>query len=215
MARPPARRALPRPHKRPSQARSRFTVQVLYEAFVRIWRRDGPEAATMRAVAAEAGYAVGTLYEYFPNREALLSGYFRHCLDDLCRRLRDADARMPARARFRQRLAALVSVTFDEAREAPYFDADMLLSESAIADVARQRKAFAQLCDTFQALLSRWPDLPAVDRALIEMLVLTLWGSRRYAILLGRPRSSRDEVRRATRMLTTLLVEHARAAPGG
>jgi AcrR family transcriptional regulator len=209
MPKRPVRNALPRPRKRPSQARSRFTVASLYEAFVRIWRRDGPSAATMRAVAAEAGYAVGTLYEYFPNREALLSGYFRHCLEDLCRRLREADMQASAQpgsdGSWQARLARMVSVTFDEARQAPYFDADMLLSESTIADGLQQRKAFALLAGTWHALLSSWPDLPAVDRAVIDTLVTTLWGGRRYAILLGRRRANAQEVQRVTAMATALL----------
>jgi AcrR family transcriptional regulator len=205
MPKAPARKALPRPHKRPSQARSRFTVQALYEAFVRIWRRDGASAATTRAVAAEAGYAVGTVYEYFPNREALLSGYFRHCLDDLCRRLREADAAAAAQLGWQPRLRRLVSVTLDEARQAPYFDAEMLLSESAIADGVQHRKAFAALCETWQSILAGWPDLPAPPRELIESLVTTLWGGRRYAILLGRRRADAEEIERATTMVTALL----------
>ena len=67
-----------KPLKRPSQRRAKFTVQAIYEAFVRIWQRDGAQAATTRAVALEAGCSVGTLYEYFPNKEALLSGYVQH-----------------------------------------------------------------------------------------------------------------------------------------
>jgi len=210
MSKAPARKALPRPHKRPSQARSRFTVQVLYEAFVRIWRRDGPRAASMRAVAAEAGYAVGTLYGYFPNREALLSGYFRHCLDDLCRRLREADAQADASASWQERLRRLVAVTLDEPRRAPYFDSDMLLSEAAIADAAQHRRAFSLLCDTWYALMSSWPDLPALDRAVVDTLVTMLWGGRRYAILLGRRRSSSEEVQRATSMAAALWLAQTR-----
>jgi AcrR family transcriptional regulator len=38
---------------------------------------------TTRSVALEAGVAIGTLYDYFPSKEALLSGYIRHCLDAL------------------------------------------------------------------------------------------------------------------------------------
>jgi hypothetical protein len=103
------------------------------------------------------------------------------------------------------RLARMVSVTFDEARQAPYFDADMLLSESTIADGLQQRKAFALLAGTWHALLSSWPDLPAVDRAVIDTLVTTLWGGRRYAILLGRRRANAQEVQRVTAMATALL----------
>lgn len=198
-----ASKPLPRPHKRPTQERSRFTVAALYQAFVRIWHRDGPDAASMRAIAEEAGYAVGTLYEYFPNREAVLSGYFRHCLDDLARRLRgaDNDPALPWRARLRR----LVAATLDEAGQAPYFDAQMLLSESAIADVAEHRKAFTRLCNTIETLMRKWPDLPALPREQVERLVLHLWGGRRYAILLGRDQSMASEIDGITAMLAALI----------
>src|SRR5688572_19056795 len=75
---PPAK-----PLKRPSQARARFTVQAIYDAFIRIWRKQGWEHLTTRAVALETGISVGTLYEYFPNKQALLSGYVRHGMDRL------------------------------------------------------------------------------------------------------------------------------------
>ncbi|MDR6609309.1 TetR/AcrR family transcriptional regulator [Pseudomonas synxantha] len=38
-------------------------------------------------MALEAGVAIGTLYDYFPSKEALLSGYIRHCLDVLLAQL--------------------------------------------------------------------------------------------------------------------------------
>ncbi|QJI39743.1 TetR/AcrR family transcriptional regulator [Pseudomonas sp. ADAK2] len=76
-----------KPLKRPSQARAIFTVEAIYQAFVRIWQRDGWSGLTTREVALEAGVAIGTLYDYFPSKEALLSGYIRHSLDELLRHL--------------------------------------------------------------------------------------------------------------------------------
>src|SRR6188474_3749569 len=84
-----------KPLKRPSQARARFTVQAIYDAFVRIWRRDGWERLTTRAVALETGISVGTLYEYFPNKLALLSGYVRHSVEVLVEAV-DREAVQPA-----------------------------------------------------------------------------------------------------------------------
>jgi DNA invertase Pin-like site-specific DNA recombinase len=45
-----------------------FTVQAIYDAFVRIWRRDGWAGVSTRAVALETGVSVGTLYDYFPQQ---------------------------------------------------------------------------------------------------------------------------------------------------
>ena len=75
----------PKPLKRPTQARAKATVQAIFDAFVRIWQRDGWARLTTRAVALEAGIAVGTLYDYFPSKTALQSGYVRHCIEHLIR----------------------------------------------------------------------------------------------------------------------------------
>ena len=59
------------PRKRPVQARSRRTVEWILEGAARVFRREGWDATTNR-IAEAAGVSVGTLYEYFPNKEALL-----------------------------------------------------------------------------------------------------------------------------------------------
>lgn len=61
----------PRPRKRPAQSRSKQTVEWLLEATIRVFRTEGVDATTNR-IAAAAGVSVGTLYEYFPNKDALL-----------------------------------------------------------------------------------------------------------------------------------------------
>jgi AcrR family transcriptional regulator len=57
--------------RRPRQARSRSTVEALLEAATRVFRREGWKATTNR-IALEAGVSIGSLYEYFPNKHALL-----------------------------------------------------------------------------------------------------------------------------------------------
>lgn len=54
-------------------------LAVAAEAFA----RDG-DAATLKAIAAEAGVGIGTLYRHFPTREALVDAVYRTELDRLC-----------------------------------------------------------------------------------------------------------------------------------
>jgi AcrR family transcriptional regulator len=61
----------PRPRKRPVQARSKQTVEWLLVAAARVFHQHGLDATTNR-IAAAAGVSIGTLYEYFPNKQALL-----------------------------------------------------------------------------------------------------------------------------------------------
>lgn len=60
-----------RPRKQPSQARSKQTVACILEGAARVFRREG-FAATTNRIAEAAGVSIGTLYEYFPNKESLL-----------------------------------------------------------------------------------------------------------------------------------------------
>jgi len=61
------------PRKRPAQRRSRETVAAILEASIRVLLEDGAGLTTTR-VAEVAGVSVGTLYQYFPNRDALVNG---------------------------------------------------------------------------------------------------------------------------------------------
>lgn len=60
-----------KPRKKPLQARSAVTVEAIVEAAIRILRRDGWAACTTTRVATLAGVSVGSLYQYFPNRNAI------------------------------------------------------------------------------------------------------------------------------------------------
>ncbi len=68
-----ARAPLTLPRKSATQDRSRATVDALIEATARILVRDGFERASTNRIAAAAGVSVGSLYQYFPGKEALVA----------------------------------------------------------------------------------------------------------------------------------------------
>lgn len=65
------KRAL-RPRKKPRQERSRETVAAILEASARVFAEFGYAAGTTNRIAERAGVSIGSLYEYFPNKDALL-----------------------------------------------------------------------------------------------------------------------------------------------
>lgn len=67
------RRSLTKPRKRASQERSRATVDALIEATARILVAEGFDKASTNRIAEKAGVSVGSLYQYFPSKEALVA----------------------------------------------------------------------------------------------------------------------------------------------
>ncbi|ASM74860.1 MULTISPECIES: TetR/AcrR family transcriptional regulator [Roseobacteraceae] len=171
------------PHKRPRQSRAQFTVDTLYDGFVRIWRRDGPEAATTRAIAEETGYAVGTLYEYFPNTTALLSGYVRNCIEQDIVRLREYNLSSEGKP-WLERLYHVIRVTAGQHPNSPYLDHEMLLREGLISEERHHRHAFERLAQIWVDIVSSWPDLPVRPAPeTIRLMFLMVWGVRRYKLI--------------------------------
>ncbi|MFT4067520.1 TetR/AcrR family transcriptional regulator [Paraburkholderia sp.] len=60
-----------KPRRSPIQRRSAQTVEAVLEAAARILETHGLEGYTTNAVALRAGVSIGSLYQYFPNRDAL------------------------------------------------------------------------------------------------------------------------------------------------
>ncbi len=67
------RRPLTKPRKVASQERSRATVDALVEATARILVKEGFDKASTNRIAEVAGVSVGSLYQYFPSKEALVA----------------------------------------------------------------------------------------------------------------------------------------------
>ncbi len=64
--------ARPTPRKVPKQARSLATVSAIVEAAARILEEEGHAGFSTNAVAERAGVSVGSLYQYFPSKAALI-----------------------------------------------------------------------------------------------------------------------------------------------
>lgn len=61
------------PRKRPLQARSRLTVAAVVDAAARILVERGYVGVTTNAIAERAGVSIGSLYQYFPDKAAILA----------------------------------------------------------------------------------------------------------------------------------------------
>ncbi len=71
------------PRKSPVQARSAASVDAILQATIQVLLKVGKERLTTTRVAARAGVSVGTLYQYFPNKRALLQAALKRHLEQV------------------------------------------------------------------------------------------------------------------------------------
>lgn len=67
--------------KTPRQSRAKETVDLILEAAAHILKRSGYEALNTNALARKAGVSVGSIYQYFPGKEAIVAALIRQLLE--------------------------------------------------------------------------------------------------------------------------------------
>ena len=104
-----ARRPLTKPRKDASQERSRATVDALVEATARILVREGFDRASTNRIAEVAGVSVGSLYQYFPGKEALVAAVIERHQREIMQAVR-GELAMAANQPLEQGVRTLVTV---------------------------------------------------------------------------------------------------------
>jgi AcrR family transcriptional regulator len=78
------------PRKTPVQARSAVTVEAIAEATIQVLLSQGADRLTTTRVAERAGVSVGTLYQYYPNKQSLLFAVLENHLNKVSSALEEA-----------------------------------------------------------------------------------------------------------------------------
>ena len=78
------------PRKKPVQARSAATVEAIFDATIQVLRTRSARHLTTTRVAERAGVSVGTMYQYFPHKEALLHAVIDRYLGEVAAAVEEA-----------------------------------------------------------------------------------------------------------------------------
>lgn len=78
------------PRKRPVQARSAATVDAIFDATIQVLLTHGARHLSTTRVAERAGVSVGTMYQYFPHKEALLHAVIGRYLGEVADAVEEA-----------------------------------------------------------------------------------------------------------------------------
>jgi len=122
-----------------SQKRSRLTVDALVEATARVLTKEGYDRASTNKIAAMAGVSIGSLYQYFPSKEALVAAVIERHTQELSRVVRDTLLKVAARPieiAVRELVAAglpVLMATHDLERAADWFDRLVVIDRRVLA----------------------------------------------------------------------------------
>jgi len=173
------------PRKTPVQARSTVTVEAISEATIQVLLTHGAERLTTTRVADRAGVSVGTLYQYYPNKQSLLFAVFEDHMNKVSRAVETACADAcykPMSEMIRRVVEAFVDVKMQRAdisvalyKVAPEVGGPALVKQSG----QRLRKAIEAM------LLTASDQKLAPDRFAIDMMLSAMSGAMRSALEAG------------------------------
>ena len=204
------------PRKTASQERSRRTVDALLEAAARILVKEGYDKASTNRIADVAGVSIGSLYQYFPGKEAIVAAVTdRHAqeLSELLRATLLKAATRPVDAA----VGDLVSVSIDAHRLNP--DLHRALSEQ-VPRIGRPQDAVtldARVTPLIREYLeARHDELAVVDLDVATFISLTTVEALTHAAVLHRPdmlvgEKGKRFVNDVTQMVVRYLCEGARS----
>jgi AcrR family transcriptional regulator len=205
-----ARRPATKPRKHASQERSRATVDALIEATARILVREGFDKASTNRIAEVAGVGVGSLYQYYPGKEALVAAVIDRHNREIMQVVRGAAAEVASQP-VEKAVRRLVAVAIEAHRIDPRLHrvlAEQLPRTGRLADVETfNREAHA----LFRAYLERHRDeLRIVDLDLAAFVCVTSIEALTHTAVLHRSELLTDEavetlVDEATRLVVRYL----------
>ena len=173
------------PRRRPRQTRSKATVDTILEATARVLIAEGFDGLTTTAVAEAAGVSIGSLYQYFPDKEALVAEIrrryehgFRERLIALVRELND----LPLDEAIARCVRALIEIHLEDT------GLHNAISADGIGDT--DRRLMHQLAAGW--LESRRDDVRRPDRALAAAVALDAAESLIHGMALRDPERLAD-----------------------
>ena len=175
------------PRKKPRQARAAMTLDAMFEATIQILVRDGPARLTTTRVAERAGVSVGTMYQYFPHKQALFYAVNERYLDILAEKVENACRKMHG-ASIERMVEVLVTTYWNAKTERP--DVTRALYRSVVdLDNGPLIEAFVRRVDKATAdMFASASDAAFADLAIVNLTLLTsIFGTVRSAFERGLP----------------------------
>ena len=195
------------PRKTPKQSRSKGLVDTIVTAATRILTSEGYEQATTNKVAEKAGVSIGSLYQYFPSKEALIAAVLDRAIERHTRKIEAEIARIKDRS-LDEAVRLIVEAAFDLYSGNRGFFRVMFVQAprlERVQNILRARKHIAKLLTT---MLSERGIRPPRPELALFVLINAVVGVLQMAVYDPPAEASRAEI---VRELTRLVLGYVKA----
>ena len=184
------------PRKSPVQARSTASVNAILDATIQVLLKLGKQRLTTSRVALRAGVSVGTLYQYFPNKSALLQAALKRHLEEVTNAVELACKEQEG-ATLRQMATAVITAFF-EAKLRNAKTSVALYSVSSDVDGAKiVQQMTIRFNDAIERMLGTSCELLTTDPQLVASLLQgMMFGVSRRILESGVPENEGEALRR-------------------
>lgn len=166
------RRPVTKARKKPTQRRAQETVRALVEAAARILGREGADALNTNRVAEVAGVSIGSLYQYFPSREALIGAVIDARLEEDAALMREM---VEGSGSVRDKVLGAVDLLCDRQSAGADIMPALLRQLGHVEREELARKIVRQVTELLGALLAAEPDALRPDLRDPEALEIALF----------------------------------------
>ena len=199
------------PRKTPVQARSTVTVEAISEATVQVLLSHGADRLTTTRVAQRAGVSVGTLYQYYPNKESLLFAVLENHLNRVATRV-EAACESACHKPLAEMVREMVEVFVDAKTERTDISVALYRVSADVGRPALIKRIVQRSWKAVEAMLQTAEDIKSPpDNLTIDIMLAAMAGAMR-SLLEARP--SPATVRRAREQLVLLCQSYMTAATG-
>ncbi len=190
------------------QARSTASVDAILKATVQVLLRVGKEKLTTKLVAARAGVSVGTLYQYFPNKSALLRTALRLHVEEILAEVEQVC--LAQRGRPVEQMAEALAVAFLAVKMRDPKKSRALYAVSSDVEGAKvAARGMTRVNDAIFELLQSAPEVLVTDlRLMATVLQSTIAGVKRQLLESNTPE---DELLGLQRELVLVVRSYVRA----
>jgi AcrR family transcriptional regulator len=167
--------SLLKPRKAPQQARSTATIEAIHTATIQVLLAEGVGRLTTTRVAERAGVSVGTMYQYYPHKQALLFALVERQFDLIEHAMRDAAGRLSGSNL--EAIAQGVATAWLDAKMADMVASRAIYGIAAEFDLSElMSRAATCMTQMIEGLLADAPDTDFDDRASVAFMLAALLG---------------------------------------